>query len=33
MGFGRRAARVHFAESIGITPGDFFRIGKVTPRE
>jgi glucosamine--fructose-6-phosphate aminotransferase (isomerizing) len=24
---------VHFAESIGITPGDFFRIGKVTLKE
>jgi glutamine---fructose-6-phosphate transaminase (isomerizing) len=28
-----QALSVHFAESIGITPGDFFRIGKVTLRE
>jgi glucosamine--fructose-6-phosphate aminotransferase (isomerizing) len=28
-----QALSVHFAESIGITPGDFFRIGKVTLKE
>lgn len=24
---------VHFAETIGVTPGDFFRIGKATLKE
>ncbi len=28
-----QALSVHFAESIGVTPGDFFRIGKVTLKE
>ena len=28
-----QALSVHFAESIGVTPGDFFHIGKVTLKE
>ena len=28
-----QALSVHFAECIGVTPGDFFRIGKVTLKE
>ena len=28
-----QALSVHFAEFIGVTPGDFFRIGKVTLKE